>query len=244
MFTHKSISRSYFTMMFAMCALLPQSAASKELRDYLKPIEQTGGWYFTESAVVSGSDIKGGVVYAVIDGSHEHLVHILRDYSRYRELIPFISTSTLIQKYPEGGAQLRLKARILKGAIKLRATVDAREVSETDQRTTFRLRKRKGNLKRLDATFTVEALNPNRSIVRIELMLDPDVWYVSDGTLSDYNQVNARRIARALKKAVRDRPAPAPPQTTTSNALSNPTQAVERKSEAIPNPQPPKNETP
>jgi ribosome-associated toxin RatA of RatAB toxin-antitoxin module len=229
-------------MILSMCALLTQNAAAKELKDYLKPIEQTGGWYFTESAIVSGSDIKGGVVYAVIDGSYEHLVHILRDYTRYCELIPFISTSTLIKRHPEGGAQLRLKARILKGAIKLRATVKAEELSEAEHRTTFRLRKHKGNLKRLDATFTVESLNPTRSLVRIELMLDPDVWYVSDGTLSDYNQVNARRIARALKKAVQERPAP--PQTSTNKAPNPPTPVTNTTPDAVPNSQPSEKVTP
>lgn len=204
----------YHMLLCSLCTMwvmAPDVAVSKELRTYISQIEQTGGWYITESAIVSGSDIKAGVVYALFESSHAHLVTILRDYSRYRELIPFISNSKVIKRHSDG-AELGLKARILKGAIKLKSTVDARESRDSDMRTTFKLRKKKGNLKRLDATFTVEQLSPNRSIVRIELMLDPDVWYVRDGTLTEYNQVNARRIARALKKAILQRPAP-PKQT-------------------------------
>ena len=208
MLNHISNLKIFLGLICAVLLSAPQMAASKELRDYLPQIEQTGGWYLTESAVVSGSDVKAGVVYAVINSSHAHLVSILREYDRYHELLPFLSYSKLVKRHPEGGAQLRLKAKILKGAIKLRATVDAHETQEDKLRTTFKIRKRKGNLKHLDATFSIQQLSPHRSIVRIELMLDPDVWYVRDGTLTDYNQVNARRIARALKKSVEQRPAP------------------------------------
>jgi ribosome-associated toxin RatA of RatAB toxin-antitoxin module len=208
MFNNISNLRVYLMLTFTMLIASPQMAVSKELKDYLPQIEQTGGWYMTESAVVSGSDIKAGVVYAVIDASHDHLVSILREYSRYHELIPFLSHSTLIKRHSSGEAQLRLKAKILKGAIKLKAIVNASETKEDNLKTTFKVRKVKGNLKKLDATFSVQQLSPARSILKIELMLDPDVWYVRDRTLTDYNQVNARRIARALNKSTKQRPAP------------------------------------
>jgi len=208
MFNNISDLRVYLLLTCTILIAVPQTSNSKELQDYLPQIEQTGGWYITESAVVSGSDVKAGVVYAVIDASHDHLVSILREYNRYHELIPFLSHSTLIKRHSARTAQLRLKAKILKGALKLNAIVDVSETNESPLKTTFNIRKTNGNLKRLDTKFTVQQLSPARSILRIELMLDPDVWYVRDRTLTDYNQVNARRIARALNKRIQQRPAP------------------------------------
>ena len=178
----------------------------QDLQRYLPAIEKTGGWYVTESSVVSGSDVKAGIVYAIIDTPHHHLVEILRDYDRYRELIPFLSHSKVIARPTDRSAQLKLRAKILKGALKLKAIVSADERTVSDARTQFTLKKRKGNLDRLDASFIIEKLAPSRSIVQIKLLLDPDVWYVRDATLSEYNQVNARRIARALKKCAGERP--------------------------------------
>ena len=187
------------------------TAIAKDLRSYVQTIQQTEGWYLTESAIVGGSDVRSGVVYALLDASHDHLAAILRDYKNYPDLIHFLNSAKVIKTEANQISKLRLKAKILNGAVKLRATVIAKEVNHTSAKTTITLKKQSGNLNNLDANFTIEEYAPGRSIVRIQLMLDPDLWYVSDSTLSDYNQVNARRITRALKKNVLKRPPPEPP---------------------------------
>ena len=181
------------------------TARADKLDTYVSAVNNTGGWYLTESAVVSGTDVKAGVVYAIYDVPHTHLETILRDYNRYRELIHFLTKSTIIKSESDTVKQLRMRAKILKGAIKLKARIKATETRLDERTVTFDLEKQKGNLNALDARFTVRKLSANRSLVRIELLVDPDVWYVRDRKLSQYNQVNARRIARALKKSARSR---------------------------------------
>ena len=187
------------------CAFL-SSAHADQLDTYVSTVEKTGGWYLTESAVVSGTDVRAGVVYAIYDTSSDHLSAILRDYNRYGELIHFLSKSKIIESESATVKQVRMRAKILKGAIKLKARVKATETRLDARTVSFDLKKQKGNLKALDARFTVRTLSDTRSLVRIELLVDPDVWYVRDSRLSEYNQVNARRIARALKKTAKTRP--------------------------------------
>ncbi|MGB0645937.1 MAG: hypothetical protein ACPGQS_02120 [Bradymonadia bacterium] len=198
-------------LVYMMICLHGSSVLAKDLRSYVQTIKQTEGWYLTESAIVGGSDVRSGIVYSLIDASHDHLLAILRDYKNYPDLIHFLNTVKVIKTEANQISKLRLKAKILNGAVKLRATVVAREVNHTASKTTITLRKQSGNLNNLDASFTIEEYAPGRSVVQIQLMLDPDLWYVSDSTLSDYNQVNARRITRALKKNVLKRQPPEPP---------------------------------
>ena len=187
------------SLVIASCAFV-STAKADALDTYVSAVEKTGGWYLTESAVVSGTDVKAGVVYGLYDVPHTQLEVILRDYNRYGELIHFISKSTIIESESQTVKQLRMRAKILKGAIKLKARLKATETRPDNRTVVFELKKQKGNLEALDARFTVRKLSANRSLVRIELLVDPDVWYVRDRKLSQYNQVNARRIARALKK--------------------------------------------
>ena len=193
------------TCLMFVCCSFGSIANADELDNYVSSVEKTGGWYLTESAVVRGSDVRAGVVYALYDTPHEHLENILRDYNRYRELIHFLTKSKIKKSISSTVKSLDLKAKILKGAIKLKADVKATESRKDGRTVSFELRKQSGNLKALDATFTVRKISAARSLVRIELLVDPDVWYVKNTKLSEYNKVNARRIARALKKSARDR---------------------------------------
>lgn len=202
--TQSIIASYYGWLIFLLCGL-GATAHADELDNYAAQIDGMDGWYLTESAVVKGSDVRAGVVYAVYDTPQDHLAHILRDYGRYRELIHFISKSKIVHSESATVKHLKLKAKILKGAIKLKAKVKATEQRIDDRTLSFTLRKQSGNLKRLDAIFTVRKLSASRSLVRIEMLVDPDVWYVRNSKLSRYNKVNARRVARALKKSARDR---------------------------------------
>ena len=88
--------KSYCGWIICLVCALGATAHADELDNYAAQIDGMEGWYLTESAVVKGSDVRAGVVYAVYDTPQDHLAHILRDYSRYRELIHFISAKTLM----------------------------------------------------------------------------------------------------------------------------------------------------
>lgn len=148
---------------------------------------------------VKGSDVRGGQVEALIGAPADAVLAVLRDYPNYKGFLPFFSRSEVVGR--EGDARrMKLRARIMKGAVTINAEVLATETGVEHGGRQFALKKKRGNVKRLDATFTVYAVDAGRSVLVVRMMLDPDIWYVRDSTLSDYNRVNARRIIRAIKK--------------------------------------------
>ena len=167
----------------------------------LAKIEQSGGWYITEAKKEAGSKVSAGVVHAVIENPKASLEKIVKDYENYPKLIHFLRSAKILSAPTENQAILRFRAEILKGTVDLKATLDATVLTPTNTRTVVSLRKTKGNVKNLKAVFTLDELGPSKTLVSVTLHLDPDLWYVRNGTLTEYNQVNARRITRALKQA-------------------------------------------
>ena len=182
--------------------LSANSCFAAELTPVLSKIEKSGGWYITETKKEAGSKVRAGVVYAVFEHPKSTLEEILKDYENYPKLIHFLRSAKILNAPTETQATLRFRAEILKGTVDLKATLDAVISQPTNGRTQISLRKTKGNVKNLTAIFTLDELEPSKTLVSVTLHLDPDLWYVRNGTLTEYNQVNARRIARALKKTI------------------------------------------
>ena len=190
-------------LLFALGGLLFSANLSlaAEFAPVLSKIEKSGGWFITETKKEVGSKVRAGVVYAVIEHPKAILEKIVKDYENYPKLIHFLRSAKILSAPTETQATLRFRAEILKGTVDLKATLDATVLKATSTRTVVSLLKTKGNVKNLKAVFTLDELGPSKTLVSVTLHLDPDLWYVRNGTLSEYNQVNARRITRALKQA-------------------------------------------
>ena len=190
-------------LLFALGGLLFSANLSiaSEFAPILSKIEKSGGWYITETKKEAGSKVRAGVVYAVIDRPKAILEEIVKDYENYPKLIHFLRSAKILSAPSETEATLRFRAEILKGTVDLKATLDATVLKPTNARTVVSLKKTQGNLKNLKAVFTLDELSPKQTLVSVTLHLDPDLWYVRNGTLTEYNQVNARRITRALRQA-------------------------------------------
>ena len=188
-------------LLFALGGLLFSANLSlaAEFAPVLSKIEKSGGWFITETKKEVGSKVRAGVVYAVIDHPKATLEEIVKDYENYPKLIHFLRSAK--SKCTIETQTCQFGQKILKGTVDLKATLDATVLKPTNGRTVVSLNKTQGNLKNLKAVFTLDELSPTQTLVSVTLHLDPDLWYVRNGTLTEYNQVNARRITRALKQA-------------------------------------------
>ena len=145
------------------------------------------------------SKVNWGEVEALIEAPPEQIVKTLRNYGGYRNFLPFFTGSKVLKREGEA-AIVKLKAKILHGSVTLRAKVKAKEEARPDHAYRFSLRLISGNVRRLDANWTVTPVNRTRAIVTFALLVDPDLWMVPNARLSNYNLVNVRRTIRSLRK--------------------------------------------
>ena len=161
-------------------------------------IQGAGGFMVWESQKERGTDVQSGIVDSLMPFPAEKVVELLRDYDNYRHFLAFFDTTKVLER-DEEKALLRLKATIGGGSVKLKATGYMREKTEGST-THFELRYRKGNVKRMDGDWFVTPVDGKSCLLKMKLHVDPDLWLVSDGQLSEYNLVNSRRTIRAIKK--------------------------------------------
>ena len=174
------------------------------------------------SFAVSGVDVRGGEVDGLISAPYDECLALLRDYDQYRRFLPFFTGSRTVSRSEEG-AEIVLRARIMRGIVNLRSRVQVREEA-LDRGRRFTLRQRQGNLSRLDVSWTLIPLNEEETVIRMRLLLDPDLMLVPDSRLSKYNLVNGRRTIRSIRERLRAlarrRPQPAEPSSETTNTAS------------------------
>ena len=150
----------------------------------------------------SGTDIKGGEVDGLVHAPYESCLTLLRDYSQYRGFLPFFTGSRELSR--EGGrAKIALKAKIMKGLVNLRSTVSAEESAYENGRR-FDLKQLSGNLGHFEVSWILIPLSDNQTVVRMRLLLDPDLMLVPDSTISNYNLVNGRRTIRAIRERLKN----------------------------------------
>ena len=153
------------------------------------------------SFAVSGVDVRGGEVDGLIRAPYAECLALLRDYDQYRGFLPFF-TGSRTNSRSENGAMITLRARIMGGLVNLRSKVQAREEA-LERGRRFTLRQTQGNLSRLDVSWTLIPLNERETVIRMRLLLDPDLMLVPDSKLSKYNLVNGRRTIRSIRERLR-----------------------------------------
>ncbi len=147
-------------------------------------------------------EVKGGLVYALINFNASEVSKVLRDYGKYHKLVPFF-TKTKITKKERNKAWIYFRAKILKGAMSLDARVKAVETMEPDGVRTFMLKLISGNVKSMFISFKVTPVSKDKCIIRAMMLIDPDIWFVKNSSASNYNLVNARRIIRGIRKQIK-----------------------------------------
>ena len=157
----------------------------------------------SKSVNTRGSEIKTGVVTALIEDSKDSVYGVLTDYSKYHEFLPFITESTTLSSDLDV-SKVKIKAKILKGTVNVKALVAAKKC-EHQIANSVDVSLISGNVKRLDISFTVVSRTPELSVLVVSFMVDPDLWFVTDNKLSQYNQINARRTLRSFRRYLKGR---------------------------------------
>ena len=164
-------------------------------------VDETREDYVRYRLPVAGSKVTAGQAEALIDASSDEVLRVLRGYDGYKEFLPFFTYSKS-GALVEGATELRLKAKIIGGTVELDVRVKARETPLADGGTAIDLEFVRGNVERFDARFRVYPIGPNRTFLVFYLMIDPDLWFARNKTLSEYNWVNCGRAVRALRDQV------------------------------------------
>lgn len=162
-------------------------------------LRNSGENFISTSYKVKGSDILAAKVEALMNAPASDIINLLRDFENYRNTIPFFNNSKILSKI-DNVFLLKLGATILNGALTINAVVSVKESSIGFGGTKFKLKLKKGDLDKMDAVWYVYPLDEKNSVLVFKLMVDPGVWFVRDVTLSKYNQVNARRIIRSIRR--------------------------------------------
>lgn len=197
--------RFFVITVFAVIGFTAGVANAADPRARAPLVEKSKERFVSRSIDHPKSDIDTGQVEGIIDAPVGHVIQLMRDYDSYRHFLPFFTGSKVLERTPRG-AMVRMKAKILKGAVTIDAVVRARETSIEYGGTRFALQKVKGNIERLDAVWNLYPIQGDRTLVVFRLMLDPDIWFVRDSTLTNYNQVNARRTIRSIRKRAKKIP--------------------------------------
>jgi len=179
--------------------IAPSTATADDKTSRLQKIEANGGFMAWHAENAQGTKVKWGVVDALLPASAETTIKLFRDYDNYKKFLKFFTTTKVLSK-DDSKAIVRLKATIAGGTVKLKATATMTEESKANGDTHFKLRYRKGNVKRLDGDWVVTPIDDKSCLVKMRLLVDPDLWLVSNDQLSDYNLVNSRRTFRSIKK--------------------------------------------
>jgi ribosome-associated toxin RatA of RatAB toxin-antitoxin module len=185
-------------------ALLPEVAWAQSASARIAKIEKSGGFMVWNAENDTRSKVKWGVVDALLPVSAEELKALLRNYNGYKNFLEFFTTTKVLET-KDGKSIVRLKANIAGGAVKLKAKATMTETKNSRGDTHFKLRYIRGNVKRLDGDWIVTEVSPKQTLLKMRLLVDPDLWMTSNSTLSEYNLVNSRRTLRAIKKILAKR---------------------------------------
>ena len=190
------------SVLFLMCLMArPVAAEAHGLEARTKELDAAYEKMIWRAIDDPKSKVNWGEADAIIEQPADKIIEVLRAYGGYRYFLPFF-TGSAVEKELGSTAVVRLKAKILNGTVTLKARVMATEEEKKGKTHHFSLRLIKGNVKRLDANWSVTPINEKRSLVTFSLIVDPDLWMVPNSKLSNYNLVNVRRTIRSLRKHI------------------------------------------
>ena len=170
-------------------------AYSKDF-DY-STLDSTREKMLSSSRNTPNSNVETGFVVAIVDSSPTELYKVLTDYSKYHKFLPFITKSNVISSGAKN-SKVKIRAKILKGVVTVKATVLARSQDRGTEKI-IDMKLVDGDLKRLHISFNIVGTDDGKSVLLSSFMIDPGLWYVKDSTLSAYNKINARRTVRSIR---------------------------------------------
>jgi ribosome-associated toxin RatA of RatAB toxin-antitoxin module len=155
-----------------------------------------------------GTNVQWGRAVLMVDAPADKVLAVLQDYAKYREFMPNFTTSRVLSQRGTS-ALLYVELGIMNGAAKIWAELKLREAKTDGTTRVIEGSMNKGNVKLFQAKWEVTPIDQNRSVVAVQMIVDPDLP-VPSSMLTDENQKSARKALRALRdrlKAAAQKPA-------------------------------------
>ena len=185
-------------IIFKIALLLSSAAPAFPLSSRLPVVESSSEKFVRYPLDVAGTKVKAGQVEAVIDASPEDVYQKLKAYENYKEFLPFFTESNVVKVEPTHSL-VDMKASILGGTMDIKVKVKAK-AEASDATKTLHLTMLTGNVKKFEAHWTLYPISNNRTFLIFYLIVDPDIWFVPNSKISQYNVVNTGRTIRSLRQ--------------------------------------------
>lgn len=160
-----SLSRRVLSTLAFVCAGL--AAAPSDAAPVTRNVER-----FTVKIPHSG--LEAGAARALAHAPSEGLRAVVTDYARYSSIITQFKNARVVGR-AEGHTDVYLEVPILSGFSTIWAIVRFEAATAQGNQHVVRGRLLKGNVKRLDATWRIEKVDEQKSVLSLELLMVPDL---------------------------------------------------------------------
>jgi ribosome-associated toxin RatA of RatAB toxin-antitoxin module len=123
---------------------------------------------------VPNSNREAGAARALAHTPSDHLRSVVTDYARYSSIIPQFRNARVVGR-AGGRTDVYLEVPILNGLTKIWAVVRFEPPETKGSQHVVRGRLVRGNVKRLDATWRIDKVDEQKSVLSLELLMIPDL---------------------------------------------------------------------
>jgi ribosome-associated toxin RatA of RatAB toxin-antitoxin module len=123
---------------------------------------------------VPNSNLEAGAARALAHAPSERLQSVVTDYARYSSIITSFRNARVVGR-SGGHTDVYLEVPILSGLSTIWAIVRFEAPEAKGNQQVVRGRLLKGNVKRLDATWRIDKVDEQKSVLSLELLMIPDL---------------------------------------------------------------------
>jgi hypothetical protein len=152
----------------------------------------------TVAVPIAGSGLVRARSTVVIDAPIDRVREVVVGYAKYPEFMPNYRSCRVLGRSPSGGRDVYMELRAAGGLVKLWARIDAKKPVVTDGVETYESRLVEGNLKALEGSVRLRAVDAARTELILQSFVRPNLP-VPDAMLNRQNLDGAREAVLALK---------------------------------------------
>jgi ribosome-associated toxin RatA of RatAB toxin-antitoxin module len=146
----------------------------------------------------AGTNVQWGRAVVLIDAPVERVMQVVSNYASYQDFLPNFESSRVLSQRGSS-ALVYVQVKILKGAARIWAELKLRALADQGTTKIIEGRMTKGNVKHFHARWEVTPYDAKRTLVAIEMIVDPDLP-VPSSIVTNENQKSAKKAVRALRE--------------------------------------------
>ncbi len=152
-------------------------------------------------AVNAENGVGSGSAITVVEAPLERVLAVVTDYSKYAEFMPHFTRSRVLSQRGNG-ALVYMQASAFGDTVTLWVNLRIREHPQSGDTRVIEGVMTDGNVSAFRARWELTPIDGNKTIVRFQLLINPDLPFPSS-VLTDENVRNARRVVAAVRERVR-----------------------------------------